>query len=364
MKNFSLTKKLSALALFLVSSLSIANAENKLTIDKFFIGAGETTAVTVNLENDTDIRGLGASIVMPEGLNLVASEIDENTGETTYKTDKGELTEDFYNVTITQVTEAQKAERRYILMIFDPTNAIAPGSGSIVKFYVKADADYQTSETTIELKDIDASNNDGIVEIGTTCSATVINNANKVNLSASGLNIKRGAKGSFNIGVENNADLYAFDIFVTLPAGLDSLKAEATERLNGGTLSVKNIEDNIYRVRYANLTDTTNTVAAGSGDIVKLTVFATDELSDNATISVFNFKAIENKFGGNKEKYYAEDIIAPVTIDNTTGISGINGTEENVEGIWNVNGMKTDKIVKGVNIIKKADGSVIKVFKK
>ena len=61
---------------------------------------------------------------------------------------------------------------------------------------------------------------------------------------------------------------------------------------------------------------------------------------------------------------YSPDVVANVTNGTATGVNGINANiYGNAEGIYNLNGMRTDRLQKGVNIIKQS-GKTIKVIKK
>ena len=61
---------------------------------------------------------------------------------------------------------------------------------------------------------------------------------------------------------------------------------------------------------------------------------------------------------------YSPDVVAKVTNGTATGVNGIDANiYGNAEGIYNLNGMRTDRLQKGVNIIKQS-GKTIKVIKK
>lgn len=47
-----------------------------------------------------------------------------------------------------------------------------------------------------------------------------------------------------------------------------------------------------------------------------------------------------------------------------TGINGVTAEKQGKEAIYNINGYKTDRLQKGLNIIRKADGTTIKVMKR
>lgn len=59
--------------------------------------------------------------------------------------------------------------------------------------------------------------------------------------------------------------------------------------------------------------------------------------------------------------YYPEDVKCKVSVTNATGINGITASEN--ADVYNANGQKQNKVRKGFNIVRKNDGTTVKVVK-
>ena len=62
--------------------------------------------------------------------------------------------------------------------------------------------------------------------------------------------------------------------------------------------------------------------------------------------------------------FYSPDVVINVTNGTTTGVQGIDANiYGHAHGIYNLSGVRTDRLQKGVNIIKR-DGKTIKLIQK
>lgn len=350
MRTLTIDNKLKTLAIAMFAGFGTINADNTLSADKLFISAGETKTVTINLSNDEDIKGVGMDIYLPEGLSFVhAEESDPEIGVQDMVYSITDRVEDCWLEKL-----GQNIEKGTEFGVFAIAGTIKAGTGAIATFDVQASKDFVADAAIIRYE------NTASIKPFT---SRVINGKYQVTLSMDEILIKKGGETKSNIYLNNPAEeLWGCGINITLPEGLDITEAVKTERTSNKDLIFKHLKEDSHEV-YIDFSSMNNLTFPGKdGAIVTLTFKATEELEEGAQVKLYNF--IGNTWDS-EFPYESEDVVSTVKINNATGITGVEDADETgAKAIYNVNGIRTDRMTKGINIVRKADGKVIKVIKK
>ena len=142
----------------------------------------------------------------------------------------------------------------------------------------------------------------------------------------------------------NTTTFVGFQMDVTLANGAMLNGVSLSERAAGLQVAYNRIADNTYRIIAFS---TSNTAIEG----IDGTLFSLD-ITGNANINITNIE-----FADAAARAYA------LGFGEATGIKGINADATNVE-IYTVDGVKSNKVRKGINVVRTADGKVKKVFVK
>ncbi len=145
-----------------------------------------------------------------------------------------------------------------------------------------------------------------------------------------------------SIALENNDTYVAFQMDITVDGEFNG--AELSARAADHHIAYNQIGENKYRVIV--LSNSNSAFSGNAGELINLNVNGTYELS--------NIRFVDSE-------------IRPVFIgvDNTaTGIGSVRAIEAGAEGIYTLGGVKVNALQKGVNIVRKADGSTVKVLVK
>ncbi len=145
-----------------------------------------------------------------------------------------------------------------------------------------------------------------------------------------------------SIALENNDTYVAFQMDITIDGEFNG--AELSARAADHHIAYNQIGENKYRVIV--LSNSNSAFSGNAGELINLNVNGTYELS--------NIRFVDSE-------------IRPVYIgvDNTaTGINSVRALEAGAEGIYTLGGVKVNTLQKGVNIVRKADGTTVKVLVK
>ena len=145
-----------------------------------------------------------------------------------------------------------------------------------------------------------------------------------------------------SIALENNDTYVAFQMDITVDGEFNG--AELSARAADHHIAYNQIGENKYRVIV--LSNSNSAFSGNAGELINLNVNGTYELS--------NIRFVDSE-------------IRPVYIgvDNTaTGINSVRALEAGAEGIYTLGGVKVNTLQKGVNIVRKADGTTVKVLVK
>lgn len=146
------------------------------------------------------------------------------------------------------------------------------------------------------------------------------------------------------LSLTNSTAFAGFQMDVTLAEGAQFNGAQLTERASNLNLVYNRIGENTWRIIALSLQG--NTISGSNGALLTL------DIMGNSTVSVSNIE-----FADAAANAYA------LGFGGATGINGVYGVSADSD-IYNVNGVRTNTIHKGMNIIRNANGEVKKVFVK
>ena len=146
------------------------------------------------------------------------------------------------------------------------------------------------------------------------------------------------------LSLTNTTAFAGFQMDVTLAEGAQFNGAQLTERASNLNLVYNRIGENTWRIIALSLQG--NTISGSDGALLTL------DIMGNSTVSVSNIE-----FADAEANAYA------LGFGGATGINGVYGVSADSD-IYNVNGVRTNTMHKGMNIIRSANGEVKKVFVK
>lgn len=350
MTNTNFFKGLSAMAFFLVASMASAQTV-KFTADKVFVNPGETATVTVSVESDVDVKSFSGEIALPEGLSFVEAAGDEYACE---------LGENFADATKTlSGTDARNA--KFLVGGTDPVqdkNVLftfeVQADGAIA---AKGDIQFSNLVAAYQLKKYTADN----------FTSMFVNNNFVVSPIISDFTILPGETKTVEIAFETEQPLTGFTCVLQLPEGLsiDKKSIKTTDRTTNHKVIKGDRKNGLYVGLTAQLTAQDNKFIGEQGAVLTFDVTAAEDFGMGGEIVLTDILvSAQNDLQADIVQLYSPDVVATVTNGTATGVNGIDANiYGNAEGIYNLNGMRTDRLQKGVNIIKKS-GKTIKVIKK
>ncbi len=348
------TKIYSCLFAVLMILMASANAmAQELTVKTVsFLKPGEKATLAVGLKNAGEVDAFQAKVTLPEGLTFVDTEEPKH-----FAIQETERTKDWTLV-------LQKSNEKTAILFGLGGDAIAAGEGDIVTFDVNVADDYTgtkmiaLSNSQIGIPGAPAVKPEGVVE-GKICSTE-----DQMFVSAAVEPITVGTPQAVTFSLDfDKAKMNSAAFQIVLPAGLTLVDGSAEV----GSICLNNEasynEENGMFVVIAKNVMKDATFAETKGDFASFQVQADETFVDGSEILIKNVHAC-SVVDGNTDEYYAEDFTIPVKLV-TTGINGIDADKfaEAADGIYQLNGVRTDKLQRGVNIVVK-DGKAVKVVKK
>lgn len=146
------------------------------------------------------------------------------------------------------------------------------------------------------------------------------------------------------IGLNNTTEFVAFQMDVTLADGAMLNGVNLNQRANGLNIRYSHLEGNTYRIMAFSMN-----MAAITGNEGELLSF---DITGNQTVTLSNIE-----FTDSAARAYA------LGVNDATGINGIMAGDANAD-YYTVDGVKSNKMRKGMNVVKTADGKVRKMFVK
>lgn len=341
---------LAVIMLVVASATALAQEFAYTTKSATFLKPGEKGTIAVSLNNTESFRSLQGKIVLPEGLTFVTKDADKGRMEIA----AAERTKD--------AAAYLQAKDEHTAVFLITTGGTAAGEGEVFEFAVQAAATLPIADQ-IAFSSLDISLGAGKpVAHPADFSATVCNAEYELMPAVSPVKIAKGEEQTVSFGMSFGKVLSAVQFDIVMPEGLnivDGSFALNTDRCPNHKVSCKNN----HVVVYVKQIDESRDFNGLDGDICSFKVTA-DEAFKSGDIQFVNIKAVVTDENGNT-LYYGGDTAASVELDNATGINGVSADEmaEGADGIYQLNGVRTSKMQRGVNIVIK-DGKAVKVVKK
>jgi hypothetical protein len=162
--------------------------------------------------------------------------------------------------------------------------------------------------------------------------------------------VVEGENGTTRVAVylANSANFVAGQFDIKLPSGMSIISESLTERANGLDIVVSDIANGYTRVVIA--TPAIHTIASGDGAIVYFDVTGNGSsiVIDNAIFADANAQRYE------------------VSSANTSGIGSViyDGIKNGAQRIYDASGRLLNRVQRGINIIRNADGTTTKQINK
>jgi len=147
------------------------------------------------------------------------------------------------------------------------------------------------------------------------------------------------------LSLTNTVSFAGFQMDVTLADGAQLNGVQLAERAAGLKVAINRISDNTWRIIAFSLQN--NVISGNDGALLKLNIVG------NSNINVTNIEFADAAARAYKLGFGGE----------ATGISSVNGINADAE-VYNMNGVRTNTMHKGMNIIRNANGEVKKVLVK
>ena len=146
------------------------------------------------------------------------------------------------------------------------------------------------------------------------------------------------------IGLMNTNEFVAFQMDVTLADGAVLNNVMMNQRAQGLNVRFSRLEGNTYRIMGFSMNKTA--ITGSEGELLKL------DITGNQNVTISNVE-----FTDTAANAYA------LGVNDATGINGIMAGDANAD-YYTVDGVKNNKMRKGMNVVKTADGKVRKMFVK
>jgi hypothetical protein len=146
------------------------------------------------------------------------------------------------------------------------------------------------------------------------------------------------------IGLNNTTEFVAFQMDVTLADGAMLNGVNLNQRANGLNIRYSRLEGNTYRIMAFSMNMAA--ITGNEGELLSL------DITGNQTVTLSNIE-----FTDTAARAYA------LGVNDATGINGIMAGDANAD-YYTVDGVKSNKMRKGMNVVKTADGKVRKMFVK
>ena len=356
MKITRLLNNLFAVLMLLGVSATAFAQDMVFSIDKTFLKPGETTDLAVNLKNAKEYVALNATLTLPQGLSFVITKSDETGVDLSFSTT--ERTKD--------ATVLFNGNEKRGTFFISNNLGLEKSDGAVIKVAIKADDTFAASDK-IDFSDMKGMYKENGIQktVPGAFTADVYNTDFEIAPSIDDINIKAGETKTVKVNLDFDEKLAAFEYMISLPEGLSINKHsyKTTDRTpnhqffvgaNGKVAVVAKTADNSEFV-------------GATGALFTFDVTADETFKGNAEIVISDVKANSPADYDTQAmtKYYGKDIHIKVSDQSTTGINGIDADTfgEGADGIYQLNGVRTDKLQRGVNIVVK-NGKAVKVVKK
>lgn len=205
---------------------------------------GETYTICVNMTNDVPVKALMCDIVLPQGMEMVSSEVENGYFELTPRIVRG---------MDIQANKMSASEYRMLVLPSSSKTVIKAGEGAIAYFNVKVSGQLAPT-STIKMDNIDVTDqNNTNINLGTV--AVEVKNSDLVPEITLAINDIAFEKHDVAVPVEvclfNSKPMSAMQFDLQLPEGvvLDTEEFEYSDRLQQShVIIITDLGNNTYRV--------------------------------------------------------------------------------------------------------------------
>lgn len=346
MKQTKLYNCLFVLAMLLMASAS-AMAQEFTLKTVTFLKPGEKATVAVGLKNDAVVNGLQARISLPEGLTFV----EKANNAKRFNINKTERTEGM-SLILSKIDEKTAA-----MVGFGAE--VAAGEGDVFTFDVNVAADYSGSKEILMSDTQLAVPGQDVVYGEKDVVSKVVDSENKVVFAGTAQPVKVGEEQTVTLTLSfPKAIMRGVAFNVVLPAGVTIVDKSAKVGALGTNHKI-NLYNNLFTINLLDYTED-DAFSANEGELCTFNIKADETFVEGSEIKVKNIKTWAH---GGHDEYYAEDFAIKLTKGEVTGINGVTADELGADAVYQLNGVRTDQMKQGVNIVVK-NGKAIKVLKK
>lgn len=347
-------------ALFMIFMASANALAQELTVKTVsFLKPGEKGTITIGLKNADAIDAIQADVTLPEGLSFVP----KSEGSSRLVANQTGRMENLKGWTF--VLQQKKSDKQTASVVAVGGDAIEAGEGDIITIDVNVDANY-TGTNNVAINGVQLVNTAGDLSTPAGTTGKVCSTNDQMFVTAAIDPITVGTPQTVTFSIDFDKEVVRNVAFnVVLPQGLTVVEGSPAE----GSICPNHdasYRNGVYVVMIKDFFESDN-FSATKGDFGSFQVVADDSFVDGSEILIKNVHAIGSTPGadGKSVEYYAEDFNIKVSLDKSTGINGVNADEfaEGADGIYQLNGVRTDKMQRGVNIVVK-NGKTVKVVKK
>lgn len=365
MRHLKLFTCMASVALAFVMGGKALAQEVDFSINRAFLKPGETGRLTMSFTNTEKITALSGRISLPEGLTFVVDE-SKDKEFISAKAGRGTKCNDL-------VLTGSNTSAAFLVTSY---SGLSAGSGELFTFDVAVGDNFASCDS-IQLSELLGAivvNGEEKAWFQDDFKTPVLNDNFKVVPTVADFSIAPGETKtiSFELDDERSTILQCLEYRYKLPEGLSIVEDSyvMTDRTEGYSAIANDTPYGLYFALLPSLTaqPEDQLFKGKEGALFTFDVTADETLADESEIQFYNF--MTNTAASDDLQmtfYYAPDWTVKVTKSSTSGINGVNGEDASADsrpdGIYSISGYKTDKLMKGLNIVIK-NGKATKVVVK
>lgn len=294
--NYNYLKKLSIVALSLMTSAMSMMAANTISVGGFSVGDKQEHQLTIDLNSDGKVSVMQFEITLPEGLSLTTNFAKTNAlGE---------------GYSVSQTAFGNNAQKYLVVVANQNLTPITQGEQvSILTFGVTAGDNYNPDGSKIVISNVKGANQEGAAE-----DVELAQNGEFLNQTTGSmtgrLTVSDASEVSVTLNLQNNIEFYHLGATINLPEGIDIADGEIVP-VEGIDIQYDKIEgQNAYSII---LGTGQSPIAKTFGDAITFKLVATSDFDGNACkVTVTDVNASDAN-----AKSYDLDMVE-ITIDEET----------------------------------------------
>lgn len=294
--NYNYLKKLSIVALSLMTSAMSMMAANTISVGGFSVGDKQEHQLTIDLNSDGKVSVMQFEITLPEGLSLTTNFAKTNAlGE---------------GYSVSQTAFGNNAQKYLVVVANQNLTPITQGEQvSILTFGVTAGDNYNPDGSKIVISNVKGANQEGAAEDVELAQNGEFLNQTTGSMTGS-LTVSEASEVSVTLNLQNNIEFYHLGATINLPEGIDIADGEIVP-VEGIDIQYDKIEgQNAYSII---LGTGQSPIAKTFGDAITFKLVATSDFDGNACkVTVTDVNASDAN-----AKSYDLDMVE-ITIDEET----------------------------------------------